>query len=848
MPPAPLAAVRLNLLFACCLAVLPALSFAGDPTDDAFDALLSLPQAQPEQGEWNHAVPEGFDGHDGDEAALIEWLAACKDEGADFAELRHQGSLLHHAIRAGLDKTALWLLAHGANPLQTLGDSPGGADALSIAVQYRRLTVVDALLKRKDVRAPARRAALAGLWQSIPDSDGEATVEHLLALKLPLPEGKDAQILLRTALARRWYALALALTAQGVDRLDLDQPQAQGAGGALPAADVLETLDARVQQPLFGFYAVQPDDAADVDRVWALKVRKPLTDAAFVRNLVQAMLDAPRPPPVRVDGLRHLPPEALSAALSDAPLFRRWVRWSATLAPADGEWAFAALGTLPHERPAETVQAMLDGASWFREQPADGSLAQAWRRVIAALPMPLPDSVHGKLWMFVPEALRNELLAKGYEPGDEELYNWLQSDTVERIRTQWPALKAAQPALVGKIHADLLHGCLPEARYPTWRLEDATVGKAQALLDGGARPDAPLMLDASCRGGTDAKTLAALERIGIVQPAASVAAERFRSVANDCRFDAALWREALFDAPQVGGLDADGAQLLALPGSDQCGLLLWGGSFGGRTFFTEDDFTGMQTFSPCTDGENAAALWRIVDGHLQRSDLGELTPIGGATALVDTRDGTPLLLTGGISLGGCGETATNLLAWNEPGAAVPLRSLPREDARVQAYYSHCAGAAARSQEPPSECQSADTWSMSLHDFLDHHWGAERQRYLDAVLAMDSTALAALRQQPTPPHWTRDAILAVSTATLPLPDKRARTAWLFRDPHLAQAIDYDSARALRAWLPAEDWTPVLRALDGKTELLQVLQTEAEQDENGKALSCRLAKALKQRCHG
>ncbi|WP_257385836.1 hypothetical protein [Tahibacter caeni] len=46
--------MRLILLFACCLALLPVLpAAAGDPTDDAFDALLSLPQAQPAEGEWN---------------------------------------------------------------------------------------------------------------------------------------------------------------------------------------------------------------------------------------------------------------------------------------------------------------------------------------------------------------------------------------------------------------------------------------------------------------------------------------------------------------------------------------------------------------------------------------------------------------------------------------------------------------------------------------------------------------------------------------------------------------------------------------------------------------------------
>lgn len=218
----------------------------------------------------------------------------------------------------------------------------------------------------------------------------------------------------------------------------------------------------------------------------------------------------------------------------------------------------------------------------------------------------------------------------------------------------------------------------------------------------------------------------------------------------------------------------------------------------------------------------------------------------GATALIDTRDGRPLLQVGGISLDGCGETPTSLLVWNDAGAAAPLRALPRGEERVQAYYAHCA--AARSQEPPAECQPADGWSMSLRDFVDRHWGAERQRYLDAVLALDPAALPELRNQPTPPHWTRDAIIAVSNLSLPLAGKRARTTWLFRTPHLVQAIDYDSARALRAWLPAEDWTPVLRALDGRTELPQMLYDETRQDGSSAALSCRLARALRRRCRG
>jgi hypothetical protein len=41
-------------------------------TNNTFEALLSLPQTQPEEGNWKHVAPEGFDSED--EAELIRWL------------------------------------------------------------------------------------------------------------------------------------------------------------------------------------------------------------------------------------------------------------------------------------------------------------------------------------------------------------------------------------------------------------------------------------------------------------------------------------------------------------------------------------------------------------------------------------------------------------------------------------------------------------------------------------------------------------------------------------------------------------------------------------------------------
>jgi len=107
-------------------------------TDDAFGALLAMPGAQPKDGGWIIAqeAPKG-------EAALIARLRQLKKESANFNAMRHGGTLLAHAIRAGEDRTALWLPRNGDDTRNVLPD--GRQDAGTLAHKYQRAPVVTAL-------------------------------------------------------------------------------------------------------------------------------------------------------------------------------------------------------------------------------------------------------------------------------------------------------------------------------------------------------------------------------------------------------------------------------------------------------------------------------------------------------------------------------------------------------------------------------------------------------------------------------------------------------------------------------------------------------------------------------
>lgn len=844
--PAPrlrLAAVLASLLMAAAPA------WAGDnpATSKAFDALLSLPQTQPEEGEWQHSAPAGFDSQQ--EGDLIRWLTRQKQAGADLTATRHDGTLLHHAIRGGLDATARWLLANGADPLQPLAGDHQQPDALAIAIQYRRWSVMETLLTLPALNAPGRARQWRMAWEAAQGKDEHAVVARLMARKLPLPGGAEGAALLTTSLQRQWFKLALALSAAGAVQPQANARPVWGIPASLPfpGAD-LETLDSRLTTPVLPFALPLLASSRDVDLLFTLRLRRPFEDAAFSRGIVQGALDAHLAPPLMRALLGHMPRAAVRTAFDDGDTLAAWMRWTRTLTNSERAWALEVLSDLPARQPARLLAAMVKNTSWYDEHTADAPLAAAWGQVLARLQAPLPASVNGTLWMFVPQQHRATLLRLGYRPTMKELERWFDDGNANLIRPFLPQLKAVLPEFSARIHEGLLAPLSVDAEQPcTVSLDDKLLAKARLLLDAGAKPRTPVTLDAGCRQDAQPGVLAFLEKAGMVAAAPPAVPGRFQRGTPACRFrPSPAWRSALTQAPGAAAFAYDSYQVLAVPGEADCALLVSGGSAGGREHFDEDSFTGTQHFSPCTDGDLAAQLWRVVGGRLVRS---EAPAIDSALELRDTRGGRELLLAGGNGLGGCGQVPHFLLEWGSgPGGVPALHPVARNTPVMQAFLQQCGPQLAACPELDLNSESAPPATGPA--FEDRHWAAERQAYLGAVLALDAAALRTQAQAGIFPGWTFAAIEAVTKADLPLAEKRRRTAWLFRDAgHLGRALANEGRAALfdglLAWLPAQDWGPLIKAYKGQPDVLERLRDSAAQQ--GKTqLACRLSTALGQAC--
>lgn len=129
---------------------------SGAATDAAFAALLAIPGAQPREGGW--IIPPQDKPTPRNETELIQRLQAMQKAGAQFNAMRHQGTLLAHAIRAGKDQTAIWLLRQGA---KTSDVAFGGLTAHQLALKYQRTAVSKVLEERYGFKVAPPMAGLA---------------------------------------------------------------------------------------------------------------------------------------------------------------------------------------------------------------------------------------------------------------------------------------------------------------------------------------------------------------------------------------------------------------------------------------------------------------------------------------------------------------------------------------------------------------------------------------------------------------------------------------------------------------------------------------------------------------
>lgn len=882
-------AVAAMLLFAWTSA---AIAFDDEATDAAFDALLSMPQAQTSDDNWKVEAPDGYDGKD--EAALIQWLAQQQKFGADFNQYRHEGTLLQHAMRLRLDATALWLLRHGADPTLAVRETEA-PDALGFAIVQGQWHLVDALLKLSAFARLSPEQRTARYYRLAPTNADELAKRGFA----PLPAGRTADCLLEYALQQGQLKFALSLPSHTPLRFEnysapqelakwcnvRKQPYPNDTGFATLDPHDIEALDAKLDVPLLPYLMATLRSAQDVDALFRLPL-KTHTDPAQLPGLLLPWL-APSHEAARWNGPLALPAAARKAlldrltavqidtAFGNAETLHDWLHLAATGATDDFAWALA---KVPDAALAAHPVAAIKSVLYAQ------NTAALWPLLLARTALRLDGEDTPGLLVQVPMASWPTLFERGYRLGVKrpagyeaypqgEIDAWLANATPATLRQGWPLLKAQMPALAGEAIARLFRQFGTRERPCSVDYDSVTtsdIDKIGVLIELGAQVR-PVPLPAACVMHTKPEIYAKLAALGAVAPLDAEAARRFTFEKPRCEFvPDPVWLKALATRQLVhpdAQVAIDTVQAIDRPGDDSCALLVSGGEPIHREYIDEESFLdGRNHLTPCVDGNLTGEVWRLHDGAIETSTLD-----GGATQgvlpLRDGKDGKRYYLAFSPG-GGCGGASPppTLLAWTEQTPPV-LHTLASDEPAMQALMLQCDlsdVAKCLSVSDYTVEDNASAWDAPhlRNDFADRFYGEQRNTYLDAVRMLDVPRLKQLEQGGAAPNWTLDAIEAVSKSDLSVPEKRRRTAWLFRDAERLRAAlspsDVKGTEAtdaivlgLGVWLPREDWRPLIAALkvdaDQGDAFWRVKDLARKAQEQGNpALACRLLRASGQAC--
>lgn len=728
--------------------------YPGKATDMVFAALLSMPSAAPSEGVWRFPRPNDFT--PSDEAALIRYLTVQVEAGAEINARRHVGTLLHHAIRAGLTTTANWLLDHGADPFLEVDYSE--TNALTLAHRYGN----EALATR-----------LRDEFQ-VPDTPPPP---------VPRPPPTPDQI-------------ALALV--------------QGEPGAISLA----------RQTLMDASHADPQGATALqDRGAQARERWRRLETLLTPTQLAQLLDHEVYFPAYVRHLRF-EPDRLAQALARLPdaLIQRWgggaVDWLASPYP---------LGQTGPE--------------------ARAALRALWERVDAPIDYAATQALAGRL---APD-LWDALFASGYADHDAEsaLGCMLADMPVADMIAHWPQVVRWFPNIVE---------VAPRMVLSSFRLADRRrcSGKdiapklnfltAKKL----ARPVTGLMLSGSgYRYAADPLKFA----MGpYIPPADSVTTTptRLMDDATPCHFELNdAWFNALKDDPVLNETGSDWGervrmthvQLLALPGREDCGVLVSGHRMWIEEYFSGamDGFEGVsdEPWASCPDPVEQNELWLEVDGKVQRlpTEVGQDYSEAWLAHVRDSETGRVLFLQVGETNGRCGggPRIPPIYAWDDAGGRPALRRVNDADL-VEALHAAChegqytvscrgidllspgvqADLATRARDPLTA--RPDQMPVDIATFITAARPAQHAAYLAAVLALDEAALARFDAQGMPARWRADAFNALLASDLTATQRRQRMTRLLRDDTtLAGTLGLIPFEILLDQLTLDDWSRLLKQL-------------------------------------
>jgi len=767
----------------------------GLATDRAFAALLTQPSAAPQTGRW--ILPDAEDYEGWNEDRLIRWLATQQKAGANVNAYRHFGTLLHHAIRAGLDPTALWLLQHGADPRLKLqaSASVGSLDALELARDRNRPRIV------KVLQAPPFSMKLpkpVPAWHQAP-KPVEQTGQSLL--RMPNPD---------IALIRR-YIRELHADLYPEPQYRVYEPQLKRSLASsgpvlrhLPAARLKQALDdGETLQHWLGRASVMPvEDFRSLLR--------PLDSDLLQRHARAALTGM---------GLHSRVDFATDGRHGRNPVHPD--NWKALLAMLPGRIEPMALPPL---------LAATEPDLWpllFERGYHPGALDDELGRFLAETP---PEPLT-RFWLTLLQhfpdlpARAIPLMLVPYQPDGDSDCRWEWTSLPSNLPTKVEFLQqqgAPSPAL--NLKPQCLRHSAPDVTAALLRLK---------VIRPLAEVTSPVLVpdrDAECRFTLTDPIYQLLHRNPVIGVDRDVFASgvSLMAIPGDEHCGLLLTGDEPVD-PYIGG-DQD--------------------SFDGPT---------REPTPSCPDPTNANALYRLpanqppemLDTPVEANYL--LTPVR------DTRNNQRYWLSWQPS-GRCNSSESALLQWQTVNGKPALVTVDDKHPVWQAFSEQCDTSDIGNcsvfnnlfKDGEVNYETVDPLRAgALADFFNAYRAGERAAYLKAVDRLDKSWLKEMETRGIPPFWTLEAMKGISVSPLPIADKRKRMAWLFKDAgqlraafrggYLVNGSTSDLLESLAGWLPVEDWGPLLRLGIADAYLRDRLRERGQT-----VLACKMDRAMGLNC--
>lgn len=276
---------------------------------------------------------------------------------------------------------------------------------------------------------------------------------------------------------------------------------------------------------------------------------------------------------------------------------------------------------------------------------------------------------------------------------------------------------------------------------------------------------------------------------------------------------------------QSGDEDSPGNTKLeyALPvqvkGMTDCQWLFVGGRFPGSYSWTEHDFFEGTTErrTNAADGNRVAIFWHAAQKRWIES--GVLPNNGELFNLQQSGQPEPWIVASGIWNSNWNENEGNIFqARLQLDGAVVLEPLAQAHPARLSLIAQCG-----SDLMLDECETLKDARSNVESdpkgeqagiraFVDTYWPQEKQAFLAALLANDRAALSRMRDQGLTPDWLSEGLQSLGKAgTLSLLEKRRRAAWVLASNKPAPQYDDVTLASLVAWLPPEDWRPIVKIL-------------------------------------